>query len=78
MARENPAGLTGRQLEVLALLAAGLRNREIARRLVLSDRTVEHHVHAILRKLGARTRAEAAAAAVRLELVGAAPDSPEA
>jgi DNA-binding NarL/FixJ family response regulator len=52
--RENPAGLTPRQLEVLELLAEGMRDSEIAARLVLSERTVGHHVGAILRKLGAR------------------------
>ena len=67
--RENPAQLTARELEVLTLLAQGLRNAEIADRLVVSRRTVDHHVSAILRKLGARTRGEAIAAASRLGLV---------
>ena len=53
--RANPAGLTARQLEVLALLAAGLTNAEIADRLVVSPRTAEHHVAAVLAKLGAAT-----------------------
>jgi DNA-binding CsgD family transcriptional regulator/tetratricopeptide (TPR) repeat protein len=66
--RENPAGLTGRELEVLALLADGLRNAQIAERLVVSEKTVDHHVSAILRKLDVRTRGEAGAAGVRLGL----------
>src|SRR5262245_13085250 len=53
----NPAGLTAREVEVLRLVAEGLRNGEIAARLVLSERTVGHHVGAILRKLEVSTRA---------------------
>jgi DNA-binding NarL/FixJ family response regulator len=53
---------------VLSLVAGGLRNSEIADRLFVSQRTVDHHVSAILRKLGARSRAEASAEAVRLGL----------
>ncbi len=64
-ARENPAQLTARELEVLALLTEGLRNAEIAARLVVSPRTIDHHVSALLRKLGASTRGEAAAIAMR-------------
>ena len=67
--RENPANLTARELDVLALLAEGLRNAEIAERLVLSRRTIDHHVSAILRKLDARTRGEATAEAARLGLL---------
>jgi ATP/maltotriose-dependent transcriptional regulator MalT len=66
--RANPAGLTPREVEVLALLVDGLRNAEIAHRLVVSTKTVDHHVSAILRKLNVRTRGEAAAAASRLGL----------
>jgi DNA-binding CsgD family transcriptional regulator len=65
--RSNPSGLTTRELEVLALLADGLRNREIAERLVVSERTVDHHVSAILRKLGVKSRAAAGAAYLKLD-----------
>ena len=76
--RENPAGLTPRELEVLPLPAAGLRNAEIAERLVVSHKTVDHHVSAILRKLGVRTRGEAGAAASRLGLTEVSAGSPGA
>jgi DNA-binding NarL/FixJ family response regulator len=52
--------LTDRQAEVLGLIGEGLTNAEIAERLVLSVRTVDHHVSAILAKLGVETRKEAA------------------
>jgi DNA-binding NarL/FixJ family response regulator len=67
--RENPAGMTARELEVLLHVAEGLRNAEIATRLFLSEKTVAHHVSAILRKLGVRTRSQAGAEAARLGLV---------
>ena len=67
--RANPAELTGRELEVLRLVAEGLRNADVAERLVLSPRTVDHHVSAILRKLEVKNRGEAAAAAARLGLL---------
>jgi DNA-binding CsgD family transcriptional regulator len=66
--RENPANLTAREVEVLTLVAQGLRNGDIAQRLFLSEKTVSHHVSAILRKLDVHTRGEAGAAAVRLGL----------
>jgi DNA-binding NarL/FixJ family response regulator len=61
--RTNPAGLTDRQLAVLTLLADGLTNAEIAVRLVVSVRTVDHHVAAVFDKLDVRSRREAAIAA---------------
>jgi DNA-binding NarL/FixJ family response regulator len=64
----NPANLTTREVEVLALVAQGLRNSDVAERLFLSPKTVDHHVSAILRKLDVRTRGEASAEAVRLGL----------
>jgi DNA-binding CsgD family transcriptional regulator len=56
----NPAGLTARELEVLGLLGAGLRNADIAGRLHIAEKTVDHHVSAILAKLGVRSRRDAA------------------
>jgi DNA-binding CsgD family transcriptional regulator/tetratricopeptide (TPR) repeat protein len=67
--RENPAGLTARQAEVLGLLAAGATNADIADQLVLSVRTVDHHVAAILQKLGAPSRRDAARIAMEQGLV---------
>ena len=64
--RGNPAGLTARQLDVLALLVDGLSNADIAARLVISRKTADHHVSAILAKLAVRSRGEAVAAARRL------------
>jgi DNA-binding CsgD family transcriptional regulator len=74
--RANPANLTPRELEVLALVAAGLGNAEIARRLFISAKTVDHHVSAILAKLGVRRRQEAAAEARRLGLDRTASGTP--
>jgi len=67
--RSNPASLTPREVEVLQLVVQGLRNAEIADRLFLSVKTVDHHVSAILRKLGVRSRGEAATAAVTRDLI---------
>ena len=67
--RENPAGLTERQLQVMRLLVQGLTNPEIADRLVVSVRTVDNHVSAVLDKLGVHTRRQAAARAEELGLL---------
>ncbi len=66
--RRNAAHLTPREVDVLALVVQGLQNAEIAERLFLSQRTVEHHVAAILRKLDVRTRGQAGIKAARLGL----------
>lgn len=73
--RENPAGLTNRELEVLPLLAQGLRNADIAKRLVVSPKTVDHHVSSILRKLGVTNRGQAGAAATRLGVIASDQDA---
>ena len=67
--RANPAGLTEREMEVLGALAEGLSNADIAARLVLSEKTVGHHVSAVLRKLGEPNRARAVATARRAGFV---------
>lgn len=64
----NPAGLTNRQLEVLELVTDGLSNGEIAEKLFVSKKTVEHHVAAIYSKLGVDSRAKAIAQAGDLNL----------
>jgi DNA-binding CsgD family transcriptional regulator/tetratricopeptide (TPR) repeat protein len=66
--RDNPAGLTPREAEVLRLLGSGASNADIAGRLFLSERTVHHHVAAILRKLGVDSRGRAVSEAARLGL----------
>ncbi|MBL1079988.1 response regulator transcription factor [Nocardia sp. 2] len=66
--------LTDREYELLRMLGAGLTNRQIARRMFLSERTVKNYVSQLLRKLGLERRAQAAVVAARL---GLAPDMPE-
>src|SRR5208337_2700284 len=68
-AANGAANLSARELEVLRLLAGGSSNKEIARTLGISAHTVKFHVAAILEKLHASTRTEAAIEAVRLGLL---------
>ena len=70
--RDHPLGLTRREHEVLGLICAGHTNAEIAEQLFISGKTVDHHVSAVLAKLGAPTRNAAASEAARLGLVAAA------
>ena len=67
--RENAAGLTRRQMEVLTLLATGLQNKEIADQLFLSAKTVDHHISDILSKLDVNTRSKAVARATELGIL---------
>jgi DNA-binding CsgD family transcriptional regulator len=66
----RPAGLTGREVEVLRLIAAGHSNRAIAQALFISPNTVLHHASSIFAKLGVANRTEAAAYATRRGLAG--------
>jgi ATP/maltotriose-dependent transcriptional regulator MalT len=72
--RDNPAGLTTRELQVLKLLARGHTNAELARQLHLSPRTIDRHVSTIFDKLAVRSRAEATAAAFQRGIVSTAGD----
>jgi carbon-monoxide dehydrogenase large subunit len=67
--RSRPAGLTGREVQVLALVAGGLSNRQIADALTVSEKTVENHLTSVYGKIGAENRAAATAFAVRHGLV---------
>jgi DNA-binding NarL/FixJ family response regulator len=69
-----PKDLTDREVEVLRFLARGLSNREIAEALVLSPRTVQHHLASVYDKISLRTRAGAAVFAIENGLVPATPE----
>jgi DNA-binding CsgD family transcriptional regulator len=73
-ANGNRFGLTGRELEVLALLSEGRRNQEIADALTLSRRTVERHLENIFAKMAVKSRAEAIVAAVEEGLIVPRPE----
>jgi ATP/maltotriose-dependent transcriptional regulator MalT len=74
--RANPAGLTAREIEVLTLLAHGISNAQLAHKLHRSTKTIDHHVSAILEKLGARSRTEAVATALAQGLIPSRSDAP--
>jgi DNA-binding CsgD family transcriptional regulator/tetratricopeptide (TPR) repeat protein len=69
--RANPALLTSRELDVLTLLQEGMQNSEIGRQLFITPKTVDHHVSAILRKLGVHSRRDAVNEAKRRGVVSA-------
>ena len=66
--RERPAGLTEREVELLALLATGKTNREIGAQLFISEKTVARHISNIFNKLGVSSRAAATAYALKHDL----------
>jgi DNA-binding NarL/FixJ family response regulator len=68
--RDNPHGLTARQVDVLRLLEEGLTNEQLARRLYISPKTADHHVSAILAKLQVPSRQHAVRAGRELGLLG--------
>src|SRR5262249_24825660 len=76
--REQLAGLTAREEEILKLLATGDSNREIGKRLFISEQTVKNHVASIFRKLQVNARTKAALLAVKLGLGGRGPSGASA
>lgn len=67
--REWPAGLSDREVEVLRLIARGLANREMAKRLTITEKTVGHHIQHIYNKIGVSTRAAATLFAMQHDLL---------
>jgi Response regulator containing a CheY-like receiver domain and an HTH DNA-binding domain len=67
--QSNPAFLTNRELDILRLLTEGLQNKEIAARLFISAKTVDHHISSIFFKLDVNSRAKAVHEALRLEIL---------
>ena len=67
--RTNPAHLTERELEVLQLLKESLQNKEIANKLFISPKTVDHHISSILFKLDVNSRTKAVKEAILLEII---------
>jgi len=74
-ARQRSGELTARETEVASLVALGMTNAAIARRMVLSERTVEMHVYRAMQKLGVHTRTELAAWAIRAAISLPAPEN---
>ena len=74
--RESPAGLTPREVDVLRLLTRGSSNRDIARRLRITENTAANHVRSILSKTGAANRTQVAMLAVSEQWIDAPPRSP--
>ncbi|MBF0189080.1 MAG: helix-turn-helix transcriptional regulator [Magnetococcales bacterium] len=70
MADNDTPSLTNRERQCLELLAIGLRGKEIAVRLGIADRTVEHHVRLAKKRLGAKSREHAVALAIQHGLIG--------
>jgi two-component system, NarL family, response regulator DegU len=69
MVQPNPNDLTSREVEVLAQIAQGMQNKEVARSLVISEATVENHLTSIYRKLNVNNRTQASLYALRAGLV---------
>jgi DNA-binding CsgD family transcriptional regulator len=67
--KANPSFLTNRELDILRLLQEGLQNKEIASRLFISAKTVDHHISSLFFKLGVNTRVKAVQVAIRLEIL---------